>query len=150
MAVTLGNKPDKDVLAVCQARLKHSDTWRNRLLCAKALERLERFVEMNDQIHKSLQLAPLEIMPNLFKCAALLRTADDPQTLEEAHQYLKRADDALMKSFNIEYGKELALVAAIFNGLLGHVDAAVNQLRDIQKTTGDDPRIQDALKALGR
>lgn len=149
MLLTVGNRSDKEIVAVCEARLKHHDTWRNRLLYAKALERSERFEEMNEQIDRALKLAPDEAMPNLFKAAALLRNARDVKMMEEVHRFLSRTDDAVVKSPNTDHAKEMTFVIAIFNGLLGHVDAAVQSLRDILEVTGEDPRVRDALKVLG-
>ena len=87
-----------DLLTLSEDRLRRNDTTRNRIILAKAYEKLKRWDDAEEEIQFAIKDSPDDFVLNLGLGALLLkRSQGDPATLAEADGWLAHAQEILKK-----------------------------------------------------
>jgi tetratricopeptide (TPR) repeat protein len=137
----------QELLSLCETRLKHQDTARNRLLLAKALERLKQPERLLAQTQAALDRYPEDLNLTLARAAALMQTGDDDD-LPPASQLLAKAQRLAQKAPGRDELENLLFLQGLLWGMTGRKDearAVFNKLLELDK---DNTEAQEALQAL--
>ncbi|MHB8521626.1 MAG: tetratricopeptide repeat protein [Limisphaerales bacterium] len=141
-----------DLLAVCQQRVKRSDTARNRLFLARAYLYRDRDREAENELRRAAKMGPENFTTDLSLAALLLKRNDD-RALPETGEWLIRAYGLIGTSDcpngasqqNLDY----ALTTSIYCGLTGDVDSARQCLKTVLDADRGNGRAKKILAVLG-
>jgi tetratricopeptide (TPR) repeat protein len=137
------------MIEVCQSRLKHSDTVRNRVLLAKAFERNNQPGAMLETALEAHAENRDHLLANLAAAAALLKArGDDDVSRSRALQCLIRATQFAGENPPPEVTTELLFQRSLYFALSGQTAlarASFGQLLELDPTQSE---AQEALKAL--
>ena len=135
---------------ICEARGIERPTVRNRLLIAKAYEKLGDFDRAEEEVRLALAMNAGDFSANLALANIIMRNATDMTTLPRARQALTSAERALGLNARSSQWLDLALTQSIYHGLSDNPDTARQILNAAAALAKDDPEVSAALDAIGR
>ncbi len=136
------------LLEVCRRRVEHRDTARNRLLLAKALERLRRFDDLLEETLLAQQLHPEDLWANLTLGAALLRVEPTAAARARALQALSKAGRLAGDRPDPELAVELLYQRGLWFALEGQAKTARQQFVRLLELAPGHPEATEALRLL--
>lgn len=139
-----------ELAVICEARGIERPTVRNRLLIAKAYEKLGDFDRAEEEVRLALAMNAGDFSANLALANIIMRNATDMTTLPRARQALTSAERALGLNARSSQWLDLALTQSIYHGLSGNPDTARQILNAAAALAKDDPEVSAALDAIGR
>jgi tetratricopeptide (TPR) repeat protein len=154
MASTIAQSEHYDeLLALAEDRIRDNDNTRNRIILAKAYEKLKRWDEAEEEIQIALKDSPEDFALNLGIGALLLkRSQDDPSLLSDADGWLAHAQEILKKMPPNERSRqqiiELTLTRSIYFALADEVDTAKLWLKSVLDQDKDNKMAQEILSAM--
>jgi tetratricopeptide (TPR) repeat protein len=143
-----------DLLSLAENRIRENDSPRNRVILAKAYEKLKRWDAAEDEIQFAIKDSPDDFTLNLGLGALLLKRSqdDDPSTLSDADGWLARAQEILKKMPPNERTHqqivELTLTRSIFFALSDEVETARLWVRAVLDQDKDNKMAQEILSAM--
>lgn len=149
---------DEEMLQVCEKRVLHQDTARNRLILAKILFRLKREEPAAAQVKLVLQRTPDDFIARLAQAALLLRRPREPAALAEASRLLRQGmaqREALLKlSKDGEQTRksmiDLTLLSAICAALEDDVTSARKLVKQVLDADPEHEYAKEIQSALGK
>lgn len=151
LAIALSRAKDYFELAVVsEARGIERPTLRNRLLIAKAYEKLGDYDRAEEEVRLALAMNANDFAANVAMANLLMRTDPTGAVLPRARQSIAAAERSL--SFNARDWQlvDLALAQSIYYGLADNPDTARQILNAALAVSKDDPEVSAALDAVGR
>jgi tetratricopeptide (TPR) repeat protein len=137
----------QELLGLCETRLKHQDTARNRLLVAKAHERLKQQDRVLAQTQAALDRYPEDLNLTMALGAALMQTGNDDD-LPRAGQLLVRAQRLAEKAPGRDELENLLFLQGLFWGITGRKQEARSVFNKLLELDKDNAEAQEALQAL--
>jgi len=142
-----------DLLPLCEARVKRKDTSHNRSVLAKVYDKLNQTEKAEVQLHSILKKEPDNIWANLALASLLLKRDAEESTFREAARAFEKVSPALEKNDSSDV-QDLrtyhALSVAVFYGLIGRKDAALDVVREVLKQDKDNDYAKQIIAALGQ
>lgn len=134
----------------CEQRVRQSDTARNRVLLAKAYERLNQWDRVEQNLQAALKLDPNDFAANLAQAALFLKRRSDPGGLSMAFRFLTRAEQILKKDTKDTEQRllQLTLTSSLYYALRGEMDKARQLLRGVLQSDKDNEEAREILAAL--
>jgi len=155
VALSVGEGSADELVEICENRLKHLDSTRNRLYLAKAYLRREQPEKAEEQASAILKIEPGNLAAYLVLAVADLKRSDKPQFLEaagvainQAVQVFKAAPPSAESS---DRRREISLNLAIWAGLQDDPEyrkMAKAVVQDVLEHLPDDQTAKDILRAL--
>ncbi|MDB6125938.1 MAG: Tetratricopeptide 2 repeat protein [Pedosphaera sp.] len=141
-----------ELFSVCEERLKQKDAPHNRVLFAKACEKMKLWDTAEEQILAALKQAPLDFSANLSLAALLLRRSQDSSLMLEANGWLGRSE-SLLSSLSDQYKTkeqviDLALTRSIYFALNDDVDSARQWVKVAMEKDKDNDLAREILSAM--
>lgn len=152
-ALTFGlvlSKRYETLLEVCQARVKHDDNLRSRVLLAKAYEKNRQPDAMVAELELARQRNPEALLANLALGAAYVMTADDESERSRALPLLSRATQLAGESPPRELAVEVAFQRGLYFALSGQAGVARSHFRRMLELDPQNAEAAEALQALDR
>jgi tetratricopeptide (TPR) repeat protein len=143
-------KRTEELLSLCQQRLKHKDTARNRILLAKVYAETDQLDKAEEQVQAALKLEPNDFTANLALAALLIRRSSDASTLLQAGERLAKAGQVLKESPPHKQWIDSTLTRGIYLALNGDVEAAEKQLKQVLEHDEDNEDAKEALQTIGK
>jgi len=145
-------KPEsfEELRAACEARVQQKETARNRILLAKAHERLNQLDRAEANVLLALKLDPNDFTANLAQAALLMKRRSDSGGLGGAARYLGKAEQILKKENkenDLRY-VQLRLTSSIYYALRGDTDKARELLNDVLESDKNNQEAREILSAL--
>ena len=147
VALLLDSDRTQELLSLCESRLKHQDTARNRLLLAKALERLKHHDRLLAQTQAALERYPEDLNLMMARAAALMQTGNDDD-LQPASRLLAKAQRLAQKAPDREELENLLFLQGLLWGMTGRKDDARAVFNKLLELDNDNTEAQEALQAL--
>lgn len=138
------------LLEICQARLKHADNLRNRVLLAKALEKNHQPAAMLAELERAQQRNPDALLANLALGAAWLKTAATETERARALPFLARASQLTGESPPREIAVEVAFQRGLYFALSGQRSVARTHFRRIIELDPQNAEATEALAAIAQ
>lgn len=154
MASTIAQSEHYDeLLTLAEDRVRDNDTTRNRIILAKAYEKMKRWDDAEEEIQIALKDSPEDFTLNLGYGALLLkRSQDDPSLLSDADGWLAHAQEILKKMPTTERSRqqiiELTLTRSIYFALTDEVDTARLWVKSVLEQDRDNKMAQEILTAM--
>ena len=154
MASTIAQSEHYDeLLTLAGDRVRENDSPRNRIILAKAYEKLKRWDDAEEEIQIALKDAPDDFTLNLgFGALLLKRSQDDPSLLSDADGWLAHAQELLKKMPVTERSRqqiiELTLTRSIYFALADEVDTARLWAKSVLEQDKDNKMAQEILSAM--
>jgi Tfp pilus assembly protein PilF len=142
-----------ELLALAEDHVRQNDNTRNRIVLAKAYEKLKRWDEAEEEIEIALKDSPEDFTLNLgFGALLLKRSQDDPSVLSDADGWLAHAQELLKKIPPGERTRqqivELTLTRSIYFALTDEVETARLWVRSVLDQDKDNPMALEILSAM--
>jgi tetratricopeptide (TPR) repeat protein len=144
------NNRFKEMVPLCQERLKSRDTSRNHLLLAKALEKTGQLEQAQAQVYESLKTDPDGFIPNLALAVLLMKRSDGDATLREVGDILARIEQKQRASFTRDEYVEFLFSYGIYTALSGNDREAETVFRRVLELDNSLQEAREALRALGK
>jgi len=138
-----------ELAAVCEARAMARPTARNKILLAKAHEKLGNQVRALEEAVNAIALNANDFAANLALANLLMRLADDDDFSPRIRQSLVAAERAIRNGGVGSQFVDLALAQSIYHTLAGEEDRARAILKAALAYAKDNPEINAALNAIG-
>lgn len=138
-----------ELVAVCEARVLVRSTPRNRLLLAKAHEKLGNFDRAESEITIALAANGNDFNSNLAMANILLRESTNDFVSPRVRQSLVAAERAIRGNATGQQLVDLALAQSIYHGLTDDLDRAREILKAALAYAKDHPEVTAALNAIG-
>ena len=110
-----------ELLVLCEARLKHSDSARNHLIMAKILSKQKKWDKATEQSQAALKLEPDNVSANIMLVALTIRQSGDDASLGPAKDRIKSMGELFVKlpenQEKMDRSREVYLNTAIICGL---------------------------------
>ena len=154
MASTIAQSEHYDeLLSLAEDRVRDNDTTRNRIILAKAYEKLKRWDDAEEEIQVALKDSPEDFTLNLGYGALLLkRSQDDPSLLSDADGWLAHAQEILKKMPTTDRSRqqiiELTLTRSIYFALADEVDTARVWVKSVLEQDKDNKMALEILSAM--
>lgn len=153
LAATLAQSKHYDeLLSTCEDRVKQKDSARNRILLAKAYEKLKQWDNCEQQIRLALKLDPDDFTANLALADLLLKHSDDASALSDANGWLARAEYLLNKMTVRQRTQlhmvDLTLARGIYFALTDEVETARRWVKAVIDQDKENKFAQDILDAM--
>ena len=143
-------RDDFELAAVCEARVILRPTVRNRVLLAKAHEKLGNRPRAIQELNYALALNSNDFAANLALAALLVRNSTGADDLSpRIRQSLINAERALRGNSNGPHLLDLALTQSIYHALIDEPERAREILKAAQAFDKNDPAVEAALNAIG-
>lgn len=143
----------EDLLTACQARVKQRDSARNRVLLAKAYEKLKQWDNCEAEIREALKLDGDDFTANLALADLLLKHGQDESTLSDANGWIARAEYILNKMSAQQRTQlhmvDLTLTRGIYFALTDEVETARRWVKAVIDQDKDNKFAQEILDAIG-
>lgn len=139
-----------ELAAVAEARGIDRPTVRNRVLIAKAYEKLGNFDRAEEEVRLALAINAGDFAANIALANLLMRNAESQAFLPRVRQSITTAERALTINARSSQWVDLALTQSIFHGLSDNPDAARQILNAALAVAKDDAEVNAALDAIGR
>ena len=152
-ALTFGlvfSKRFEALIEVCQARLRHADNLRNRVLLAKALEKHHQPATMLAELERAQQRNPDALLANLALGAAWLKTGADQTDRARALPFLAKATQLAGEAPPREIALEVAFQRGLYFALSGQRSVARTHFGQILELDPGNPEATEALQALAQ
>ncbi len=144
-------QPEKydELRNVCEERVHQKESARNRVLLAKAYERLNQLTRAEQNVQLALKLDANDFTANLCQAALVLKRNSD-SSLGSAYRYLAKAEQVLKKeNRDIEQRYlQLALISSIYYGLGGETEKARQLLRGVLESDKNNQDAREIMSAL--
>jgi tetratricopeptide (TPR) repeat protein len=142
-----------DLLILAEDRVQQSDSTRNRLLLAKAYEKLRRWDDAEQEIQFAIKDSPDDFTLNLSLGAVLLRRSqEDPDALSDADGWLAHAQEILKKlppgQRTHQQVVELTLTRSIYFALTDEVETARLWAKSVLEQDKENRMARDILSAI--
>ena len=150
-ALTFGlvmSKRFEALLEVCQARLKHADNLRNRVLLAKACEKNRQPTAMLAELERAQQRHPDALLANLALGAAWVKTGATEVERARALPFLARATQLAGEAPPREIALEVAFQRGLYFALSGQRSVARTHFRRMLELDPENAEATEALQAL--
>lgn len=147
--VLVGGQRYGALVSLYQERLKRNDTAQNRLILAKAYERLNRLDKAEEQVQAALKREPDDFLANLALAVLWLKRSDDEVVFQKAKVQFARVTQVLSGREPRHQLIDYALMRGIFLALNGDLGEARRQLIDVLEADKDNTEAKEALTALG-
>jgi len=146
----LAPEKQEELKNVCEERVHQKDSARNRVLLAKAYERLNQLGKAEQQIQLALRLDPNDFTANLCGAVLVMKRKSDGSGLGAAFRYLSKAEQVLKKeNRDLEQRYlQLALISSIYYGLGGETERARELLRGVLESDKNNQDARDIMSAL--
>ena len=140
----------EELRATCEQRVQQKETARNRILLAKAYERLNKLDRAEQNVLLALKLDSNDFTANLAEAALLMKRRVDASSLNSAYRFLARAEQALKKENKETEMRfvQLSLTSSIYYALRGEVDRARQLLRGVLESDKNNEEAREILNAL--
>ena len=142
----------EELKVVCEERIKKKDSARNRIILAKAHEKLNQYDKAERQVRVALAMEPGNALAHLSQAALLLRRSGSGG-LAQAKNHLEKAQGALAKADkNKDSGQQaisLLLTSSIYYGLRDALDEARQLARQVLEREKDNQDAKEILSVLG-
>jgi len=142
-----------DLLPLCEERVKRKDTSHNRGVLAKVYDKLNQTEKAEDQLRSILKKEPDHVWANLALASLLLKRDTEESTFRDAARAFERVKSSLEKNDTSDV-QDLrtyhALSVAVFYGLAGRKDAALDVVREVLSRDKDNDYAKQILAALGQ
>lgn len=154
IASTLARSEHYDeLLNLAEDHVQQVDNPRNRIILAKAFEKLKRWDEAEDEIQLAIKDSPEDFVLNLGLGALLLkRSQDDPDLLSDADGWLAHAQEILKKLPPSERSHqqivELTLTRSIYFALSDEVETARLWVKSVLEQDKDNKMAHEILSAM--
>jgi tetratricopeptide (TPR) repeat protein len=143
-------RDDFELAAVCEARVILRPTVRNRVLLAKAHEKLGNRARAIQELNYALALNSNDFTANLTLATLLMRDSTSADDLSpRIRQSLINAERALRTQSNGPHLLDLALTQSIYHALIDEPERAREILKAAQAFDKNDPAVEAALNAIG-
>lgn len=139
-----------ELAAVAEARGIDRPTVRNRVLIAKAYEKLGNFDRAEEEVRLALAINAGDFSANIALANLLMRNAENEALLPRVRQSISTAERALTINARSSQWVDLALTQSIYHGLSDNPDAARQILNAALVVNKDDAEVNAALDAIGR
>jgi tetratricopeptide (TPR) repeat protein len=143
-------KPEsyQELRTVCEQRLRHRESSRNRILLAKAYEKLNQLDRAEQHVQAALRLDSDDFTANLSEAVLLMKRPSD-SGLASAYRYLTRSEQLLKKATQLEQRHlQFILTSSIYYALRGETDKARQLLRDVLEADRNNEDAREILSAL--
>ena len=145
-------KPEsyEELRTVCEQRLRHRESTRNRILLAKAYERLNQLDRAEQHVQVALRLDSDDFNANLSEAVLLMKRQPNSGGLAAASRYLTRSEQLLKKQPQQLDQRQLqfTLTSSIYYALRGETDKARQLLRDVLEADKNNEDAREILSAL--
>jgi tetratricopeptide (TPR) repeat protein len=138
----------EDLVTVCEARLKHSDTARHRVLLVKACDQLNQSDRLLEEAEAAQRRYPEDDYVNLTLAAVLMKTSSELGTLNRAGQLLLKAERAATSGATRDQLAHLLYLRGLFLGLVGEKEEARKTFKQLLELDRNHADAQEALQAL--
>lgn len=138
-----------ELAAVCEARVMVRPTTRNRVLLAKAHEKLGHISRAEEEIAAALAVNQNDFTANLSLANLLMRESTDDDISPRVRQSLIAAERAIRANPTGDQLISLALAQSIYHGLTDEIDIARQILKAALAYAKDHPDVNAALNAIG-
>jgi tetratricopeptide (TPR) repeat protein len=142
-----------ELLSIAENRIQQNDNTRNRIILAKAYEKLKRWDEAEEEIQLAIKDSPDDFVLNLGLGALLLkRSQTDSSLLSDADGWLSHAQEILKKLPPTERNRqqivELTLTRSIYFALSDEVETARVWAKSVLDQDKDNKMAQEILSAI--
>jgi tetratricopeptide (TPR) repeat protein len=143
-------RDDFELAAVCEARVILRPTVRNRVLLARAHEKLGNRARAIQELDAALALNSNDFTANLMLATLLMRDSTRAGDLSpRIRQALINAERALRNNSNGPHLVDLALAQSIYHALIDDPERAREILKAARAYDKHDPDVEAALSAIG-
>lgn len=148
-----GSQRYEELLSLAEDRIQHNDSTRNRIILAKAYEKLKRWDDAEEEVEFALKDSPDDFTLNLALGALLLkRSQEDPSLLSDADGWLAHAQELLKKMPTTDRTHqqivELTLTRSIYFALTDEVETARLWAKSVLDQDKDNKMAQEILSAM--
>jgi tetratricopeptide (TPR) repeat protein len=142
-----------ELLSLAENRVQQNDTTRNRVILAKAYEKLKRWDDAEGEIQLAIKDSPDDFSLNLGLGALLLkRSQDDESVLSDADGWLSHAQEILKKMPANERTHqqivELTLTRSIYFALTDEVETARLWVKSVLDQDKNNKMAREILSAM--
>ncbi len=148
MGIVATNRRFPELQTLAETRLKAVDTPRNRLILAKALDRLDQTDRCLAEAEAARRRFPNDFGCTLAVAAALLKSEVGKVLLNPIDALITRAEQLLGLAPTREALSDLLLTRGLFYGLSDQPDLARASLNKLLELDRDNADARDALAAL--
>lgn len=142
----------EEIVAFLEPRVQKQDVALDRLLLAKALEKLGRHEQAEAQVQAAVKLRPDSFTPNLALAALMLRRSSDDDSgkalLAQAGASLDKAAKQLGNDPDPDQKIAYTLLRAVHQALGGDPTAAKRQLLRVLEDNNTNTEAREVLAAL--
>jgi tetratricopeptide (TPR) repeat protein len=155
VALSLGEGSADELVEICESRLQHLDSTRNRLYLAKAYLRRDKPEKADEQAGAILKVEPNNLAAWLVLAVADLKRSDNPQFLQAAgvalNQAMQISKVTPQSAESSDRHREISLNLAIWAGLQDDPEyrkLAKTVVQEVLEHLPDDQTARDILRAL--
>jgi tetratricopeptide (TPR) repeat protein len=152
MLIGLLAKPEtyEELRSICEQRVRQKETARNRILLAKAHERLNQLERAEENVQTAIKLDPNDFTANLAEAALLMKRRRDAGGLGSAARFLGKAEQILKKENKDSDPRyvQLTLTSSIYYALRGEMDKARELIRGVLESDKNNTDAREILSAL--
>ena len=140
----------EELRITCEQRVRQKETARNRILLAKAYERLNQLDRAEQNVLLALKLDGNDFTANLSEAALLIKRRLDSSSLNSAYRFLARSEQVLKKESKDSEMRfvQLSLTSSIYYALRGEVDRARQLLRGVLESDKNNEEAREILNTL--
>ena len=142
----------EELKIVCEERIKMNDSARNRVILAKAYEKLNQFDKAEQQVRVALALEPGNALAHLSQAALVLRRGG-PGTLSQARNHLDKAQAILTKAGHKKDSAQQAisflLTSSLYSALRDDLAEARQLAKQVLEREKDNPVAREILAVVG-
>ncbi|HZZ76922.1 MAG TPA: hypothetical protein VFE62_00300, partial [Gemmataceae bacterium] len=143
-AVSAQEKKDKELIELCEARLRARDDARNRFFVAKVFEEMNRYADAEKHLRAGIKCNESSTFNHVGLAAVLLRS-NDPKRRPEALEHLEKAEELLAKNEYAALSDDVSVLRAVNTALTG--DPALARVM-LESVLGRDEKHDMAGKML--
>jgi tetratricopeptide (TPR) repeat protein len=144
-------QPEKydELRNICEERVRQKESARNRILLAKAYERLNQLTRAEQNVQLALKLDGNDFTANLCQAALVMKRNSD-SSLGAAYRYLSKAEQVLKKENRDMEQRylQLALISSIYYALGGETEKARQLLRGVLESDKNNQDAREIMSAL--
>ena len=141
-----------ELVKICEERLKHDDSSRNRVIYAKALDSANLVTEAIEQARKAVAVDPNDLMARLCAGALLLKHPDTTRSDSEMRQHFSKALELIDAMAQAGKKDELAaayfLNTAIVLALDGREDESRELLQKLKRRDIDNEKYRARIREI--
>jgi Tfp pilus assembly protein PilF len=138
------------LLSVCAERARKKDSAHNRLLLAKAYERLKQWDNAEEQVLAALNLDANDFTANLAMGVFLIKRSQNASVLADADGWLVRAEQFYGKlpDKSRQQSVDLTLTRSIYLALTDNVETARTWVKHIIESDKNNEFAREVLAAM--